>query len=408
MPKFIYKAKKGLDQVLEGAIEAENQEDAISKLTSQGIFLVSVKEAAAVAAESAGKTKKANIPRKRVTQKEILNFTQKLTTLVRARLDLLSSLRILYEQAENLTFREIILEIYNSTKEGKAFSNSLERFPKLFSSLYVNLIKTGETSGNLDFALEQISDFLMHEDNLKSKIKVALAYPVLLLFVGAASIFVLINFVVPRLKPLFANLGKDLPLITRVLLKLSEFSSKTWLGIGGMIGAIILFLYYKKGSNVFNLFLIKLKMRIPIVKNLTKNQELAQFSRAFGLLLKSGVPALKSLEISIPTINNPQFKAELNRVCLEVVSGQGLSKSMASFTSLPKFFVQMIAIGEESGRLSEVMEEIYASCSQQVEADIALITALIEPVLILVLGLILGTIVLSILLPTFQITQMVR
>lgn len=408
MPKFIYKAKKGLYQVIEGEIEAENKDDAINKLTSQELFLVSINEAYVAVADCSAKAKKANIFRKKITQKEILNFTQKLTTLVRARVELLSSLRILYEQADNLTFRDIILEIYNSTKEGKAFSKSLERFPKLFPSLYVNLIKTGETSGKLDFALEQISDFLMHEDNLRAKIKVALAYPILLLFVGLASIFVLINFVVPRLKPLFANLGKDLPFITKVILNLSEFSSKTWLGVGVVIGVIILFLYYKKGSNVFNLFLIKMKMCIPIVKRLAKNQELAQFSRAFGLLLKSGVPALKSLEISIPTINNPQLKEELNKVCLEVASGQGLSKSMASFTGLPKFFIKMIAVGEESGRLTEVLEEIYASCSQEIEADIALITSLIEPVLILILGLILGTIVLSILLPTFQITQMVR
>lgn len=408
MPKFIYKAKKGLYQALEGEIEAENQDEAINKLTSQGLFLVAINEAAPAAAALSVKIKKVNILRKKVTHKEVFNFTQKLTTLIRARVELLSSLRILYEQADNLTFREIVLEIYNSTKEGKTFSSSLARFPKLFSSLYVNLIKTGETSGKLDFALEQISDFLMREDNLRSKIKVALAYPILLLSVGLASIFVLINFVVPRLKPLFAGLGKDLPLITKVILNLSEFSSKTWWGIGAVIAAIVLFLYYKKGNTVFDLFLSKLKMSIPIVKRLAKNQELAHFSRAFGLLLKSGVPALKSLEISIPTINNPQLREELNKVCLEVASGQGLSKSMASFTSLPKFFIKMIAVGEESGRLYEVLEEIHTSCSQEIEADIALATALIEPLLILILGLILGTIVLSILLPTFQITQMVR
>ncbi|MGB4521547.1 MAG: type II secretion system F family protein, partial [Candidatus Omnitrophota bacterium] len=153
MPKFIYKAKKGLYQVLEGEIEAENKDEAINKLTTEGLFLVAVNEAAAVEANSANKTKKVNILRKKVTQKEVFGFTQKLTTLIRARVELLSSLRILYEQADNLAFREIILEIYNSTKEGKAFSSSLARFPKLFPSLYVNLIKTGETSGKLDFAL---------------------------------------------------------------------------------------------------------------------------------------------------------------------------------------------------------------------------------------------------------------
>ncbi len=407
MPKFTYKAKKGLYQILEGEIEADNQDEAVSKLTSQGLFPVALNEAIPVEAP-AQKTKKTNRPRRKVSTKEIFNFTQKLTTLIRARVELLSSLRIIYEQTENLTFQEIILEIYNSTKEGKAFSESLGNFPKIFSPLYVNLIKTGETSGKMDFALEQISDFLMRDENLKTKIKVAMAYPVLLLFVGVASIFVLINFVVPKLKPLFEGLGKDLPLITKVILKMSELSNKTWWITGGIVAAVILILYYQKGSSFFGNLLTKVKTYIPVINRLAANQELAYFSRAFGLLLKSGVPALKSLEISIPTINSPRLREELNKVCSEVASGQALSKSMEAFTSLPKFFTKMIAVGEESGRLSEVLEEIHNSYDQQIESDIALITSLIEPVMILVLGLILGTIVLSILLPTFQITQMVR
>jgi len=407
MPKFIYKAKKGLYQILEGEIEAENQDEAVSKLTTQGLFPVALSEVIPVESPEQ-KTKKVNKPRKKVTAKEVLNFTQKLTTLIRARVELLSSLRIIYEQTDNLTFQEIVLEIYNSTKEGKAFSNSLAHFPNIFSPLYVNLIRTGETSGKMDFALEQISDFLMREDNLRTKIKVAMAYPVLLLFVGVASIFVLINFVVPKLKPLFEGLGKDLPLITRVILRLSEFSNKTWWLMGGIIAAVIIIIYHQKGSSFFSQLIVKLKMHIPVISRLAKSQELAYFSRAFGLLLKSGVPALKSLEISTPTINNPKLREELSKVCSEVASGQALSRSMETFTSLPRFFTKMIAVGEESGRLSEVLEEIHNSYSQQVEADIALVTSLIEPVMILVLGLILGTIVLSILLPTFQITQMVR
>ncbi len=407
MPKFTYKAKKGLYQILEGEIEAENQEEAVNKLTVQGLFPISLNEVIPVEAPTQTVKKPAK-PRRKISSKEVLNFTQKLATLMRARVELLTSLRIIYEQTENLTFQELIQDIYNSTKEGKAFSSSLSNFPKIFSPLYINLIKTGETSGKMDFALEQISDFLMRDDALKGKIKVALAYPVLLLMVGVASIFVLINFVVPRLKPLLEGLGKDLPIITKVILRLSEFSNRTWWITGGVIAAVVIFLYYNKGSSFFSGFMSTVKMHIPIIKRLAKNQELAHFSRAFGLLLKSGVPALKSLEISTPTIGNPRLREELSKVCQEVASGQSLSKSMEAYTSLPKFFTKMIAVGEESGRLSEVLEEIHNSYNQQIESDIALVTSLIEPVMILVLGLILGTIVLSILLPTFQITQMVR
>lgn len=407
--KFNYKAKKGLDEKLEGYIEAENQEEAVNKLNAQGLFPISIVEVKLLSAEAAsGKKKQASSRRKKVSSKEVLQFTRKLATLSRARVELLSSLRIIHDQTDNLYFKEIILEIYNATKEGKAFSETLARFPNIFSSLFTNLIKTGEATGKLDFALSQISDFLSRDDTLKNKVKVALAYPALLLLVGVASIFVLINFVIPKLKPLFSGLGKDLPFVTKLILQLSELSNKSWWIIVAAAGAVFLFLYYQKGGKFFKQAIAELKRKTPVIKQLVRNQELAYFARAFGLLLKSGVPALKSLEIATPTISDPKLRDELSKVCLEVAAGKSLSWSMENFTTLPKFLVKMVAVGEESGRLTEVLDEVYDSYTQATESDIALVTSLIEPVLILVMGSILGTIVLSILLPTFQITQMVR
>ncbi|MDD5431533.1 MAG: type II secretion system F family protein [Candidatus Omnitrophica bacterium] len=409
MPKFIYKAKKGLHQTVDGHIEAINRDDAVNKLTSQGLFPISISEHTTAADAGTSKTKKAKvIINKKISSKEILQFTLKLTTLIRARVELLSSLRIIYEQADNQRFREVIHEIYNATKEGKTFSDSLAKFPNIFSTLFINLIRAGEASGKLDFALEQISDFLTREDNLRTKIRVALAYPILLMLVGLSSIFILINFVIPKLKPLFEGLGKDLPLITKIILQISAFSNKTWYIIAGIIAAVILYIYFKKGTSTFINILVKIRTKLPIIKRLSRNQDLAYFSRAFGLLIKSGVPALKSLEVSIPTISDPALKDELKKVCKEVASGQTISKSAENYTSLPKFFTKMIAVGEESGTLSDVLDEIYNSYNREIEADIALITSLIEPLMILVMGVILGTIVLAILLPTFQITQMVH
>jgi type II secretory pathway component PulF len=346
--------------------------------------------------------------KKKVTVKEVLVFTQKLTTLSRAKVELLSSIKILYEQTESPRFKEVILEVYNGTKEGKPFSESLSHFPGVFSPLYVNLVRSGEASGHLDVALEQVSEFLYREESLKSKILVAMAYPALLLSVGLVSIFVLINFVIPKLKPMFDGLGGKLPLITKIILNLSALSNKSWVYIFGALAAAVAFLYFQKGSKFFGGIIRNVKMHLPVVSRLSRNQEMTHFARSLGLLLNSGVAALKAIEIATLTVENPRSKEELKKVYQEVAQGQRLSKSMEDHTHLPSFFVKMVAVGEESGRLGEVLEEIARSYTQQLEGDIALISSLIEPILILSLGLVLGTIVLAILLPTFQVTQIVH
>ncbi len=414
MPNFSYKAKNGLTNTVEGVIEAESQEDALAKLVRQGLFPISVEMIeVSIAARAAPFRKKLKLQislmgKKWISVREVLVFTQKLTTLSRAKVELLSSIKILYEQTESPRFKEVILEVYNGTKEGKPFSESLSHFPGVFSPLYVNLVRSGEASGHLDVALEQISEFLYREENLKAKILVAMAYPSLLLSVGLVSIFVLINFVIPKLRPIFDGLGGKLPLITKIILNISTLSNKSWMWVFGALAAIIIFLYYQKGSKFFGLIARNLKTRLPVISRLSRNQEMTHFARSLGLLLNSGVPALKALEVATLTVENPKSKEELKKVYQEVAQGQRLSKSMEDHTHLPNFFVKMVAVGEESGRLGEVLEEISRSYTQQLESDISLINSLIEPILILALGLVLGTIVLSILLPTFQVTQIVH
>jgi len=408
LPKFNYKAKKGLNETVSGSLEADNHDEALNKVTAQGLFPIEVNEVTAPATKATGKTRRKKKISKKISQKEILTFTQKLTTLVRARVELLASLKILYEQTENACFKEVILEICNLIKEGKALSEGLVRFPRIFPSLYVSIVKAGEASGRLDSALEQISDFLERDENLRTKIQVALAYPTLLVFVGLGSIFLLMNFVVPRLKPIFEGIGRDLPLITKIVLQVSELSNKTWWIILGVGALVIFILYRRKGSAFFKRFLTAFKTHMPILKRLTKNQEMARFSRALALLIKSGVPALRSLEIATFSVENVKLKKGLEEACKNVASGQTLSRSMETLTTLPNFFTKMVAVGEESGRLAEVLDETSHSYIQQVEFDITLITSLLEPIFILVLGVVLGTIVLSILLPTFQITQVVH
>jgi type II secretory pathway component PulF len=404
--RFLYSAKRGLQDVVEGTIDAENEQEVLNRLTAEGLFPVSVRPADQE--KSAQKQAEETRVNKRITSRDILDFTNKLATLTRARVELLSGLRILYEQTENERFRKVINEIYDSIKEGKSFSDSLARFPRVFSPLFVNIIKAGETTGRLDAALEQMSDFLSRQESLKNRVIVALAYPTLLLLVGFMSIFILITFVVPRLKPIFDTMGNKLPAITKVILAVSMMSYKVWWLLFGLIAGVLLFLVQEKGRDFMQGVFRKIMGMIPVLKRLVRNQELIHFSRALSLLIRSGVSAVNSLEIASSGIADNDFRAELKGAGAEVSSGQSLSRSLGKCPSLPAFFNRMIAVGEESGRLPDVLDEITGSYTQQVDSDIALITSLLEPVLIFLLGVVLGSIVLAILLPTFQITQFVR
>lgn len=408
MAVFYYKAKKGMRDVVNGTVDAEDQADALYKIEQLDLFPLSVTRTPEQSLPGRAVKQAPAARRSRITSEELLNFVKKLTTLSRARVELLSSLRILHEQTENPVFQEMILELYNTTKEGRFFSYSLMKFPKVFSPLFVSIIKAGEASGRLDISLEQISDFMSREQGLKNKVRIALAYPTLLSVVGMFSVFVLLNFVVPKLRPILEGMGSDLPLITRCVLQLSYMINKSWLaGLVVCVG-VILFLYMRKGQDFIFRGLMKAGELIPVVRRLTRNQELAYFTQALALLLKSGIPALKAFETAQETIDDPLMRRELGVVCRNIAAGQTIARSLADHTHFPDFFIKMTAIGEESGRLVEVLDEIANSYRQQIETDLSVVTALLEPFLILVIGVIMGGIVLAILLPTFQITQFIR
>jgi type II secretory pathway component PulF len=418
MAKFIYKAKKGVKELIEGSIEAQNEDEALAKLSGQGLFTVSIVQAPAggqgtgfrgqgTGDRAQGTEQKIKISRRKISAQEVLLFSRKLLTLLHAKVDLLSSLKVIRDQTDNAQLGEVIARICVQVKEGRTFSETLEAYPKVFAPLFVNLVKAGEATGKLDYSFEQITEYMSREQAMRTKIRAALAYPVLLLGVGLVSIFVVISFVVPKLKPMFESARGQLPLLTKIIFSLSDFSAKGWLFIVAAAAAAALIIYAKGGAGFLKNLIMRAGMRIPIIRKMSENRELVNFTRALSLLLKSGVVALKAIEISSRVLDNPKLKGQLKKVHDEIASGETMAKSMDKYTDLPKFFTKMIAVGEESGRITEVLEEISASYSQQVEADTMLVSSLMEPLLILVLGVILGVIILSILLPTFQITHMV-
>jgi type II secretory pathway component PulF len=420
MPIYRYKAKKGVNELIEGALSAESQEDAVNKLSQKGLFPVEIeeKEEQAITASKKNRTSifskfsfKINIRRKtarKIHTKQLLVFTQKLATLMRAKIELLPALQILFDQTVDEDFKLVIKTVYNQVKKGIPLSRSLEDYPRIFSPLYVSIIKAGEASGSMDEALSNILDFMKRKEALKNKVIGALIYPAILLFVGFVSVILILTFVVPKLKTIFSDLQTALPVFTKVILSISNFTVDNWPYeiIGGCALAYFLFIF-KDGALVKNVA-AGLSFKLPLIKRVIKNQELTNFSRSFSLLIRTGVSPLESLEIAALTVENLKMKEQLLEAAVSIKEGKTIADSLGKFETLPDFFISMIAVGEESGRLKDVLDEIASSYTEEIDSDINVITSILEPVLILSIGVILGAIVIAILLPVFQVTQIIQ
>ncbi|MFZ5801372.1 MAG: type II secretion system F family protein [Candidatus Omnitrophota bacterium] len=401
MAKFLYKAKKNPQDTIQGMLEESSREAAIEKLFKMGLTPVEVLEELPAAKPSVTKIKS-----RRISRQALVVFTHQLHTLIKSGVELLSCLRILQEQESNLQFKAVLVDLFETVKDGASFSQSLARHPAVFPRVYVNMIIAGEASGNLQTSLKQLCVYLDRIEDLRLKLRQALAYPILMIGVGLISIFVLLTFVIPRLSQMFSDLDIKLPLPTQVLLWTGNFMKNWWwLAIAVLIIGIYLIslLAAKKGGG----WILQMRFRLPIVKRLFYKQAMVNFTTALGLLLKSGVPLFEALSVATALLEEKAMIKELEAAREQVKVGVSLSQSLSSAKFFSPFLVQMIRVGEEGGRLEEVISEISLTYSQALESDLKIVSSLIEPLIILILGVAIGAIVISMLLPIFQINVMV-
>ncbi|MDX9701450.1 MAG: type II secretion system F family protein [Candidatus Auribacterota bacterium] len=428
MATFIYKAKKGPSNVVEGSIDAENQADAINKLTFMGYFPISVTPAGsgvAVSRKSApskkpvpqSSGKPAGQPKdrsvhialfQRITIRDLGAFTRQLADLLDSGVTLYRSVQILYEQCTNPPFKKVLGEIQQSIKDGNTLHESLSRHPKVFSSLFVNMVKSGEIGGMLEAVLERLADFTEQEDETRSKIKSAMVYPMLMGAVGILMIVILLTFVIPRLVKLFTDMGQALPLPTQILITISTIMSEYWwMTAIGIALAIYLFKRWKQ-TDTGAYMIDKLKLRIPVIHDLVLKNEIARFGRTLSTLLNNGVPILQSLSIIVDTIDNRVVRAEIKDAIDDISKGAKLGECLRRSTIFPALFVNMVAVGEESGHVEKSLEKVAESYDKQVDRAIKVFTTMLEPVMIVVLGAVLGAIVISIILPIFDISNIAK
>lgn len=404
MALYKYRAKKGPHEIVEGTIEARSEAEAVEKISAQGYLPVRIEGTgpAVQPKEEPPKPKQ----KRRIKGRQITVFTRQLASLLKSGVPILTSLNIIAEQSENAALKNVIHVIHDRVKDGATFSFSLSQYPYYFSALYVAMVRSGETSGALPEVLFRITDYRSRQEEMLSRLRMALAYPILMAIVGIATIIFMLTFVMPRLMNIFTTLGQNLPLATRMVISTSHFLRQWWVWLA--VGAVIAVVRWQLKTAVARRFVSRITLRLPLLGNLAVRIELSRFSRTMELLIKSGIPILKAIEIAVPVVGNEVLREKLLESYKELEQGGSLGKSLKSAKVFPVFMSNLIIVGEESGKLSDALSEVANAYERDTEETIKIMTNLLEPLMILVMGLIVGFIVIAMLLPIFEINVMSR
>jgi type IV pilus assembly protein PilC len=402
MPLYYYRAKSGPDKLVEGEIEAPDQETALKRIEEKGFFPIKLEE------KKIEKRLPSKLTFKKINPRKITVFSRELSILLKSGVPILKALEFMGKQTEDKVFKTIIKGLYSDVKEGESFSSALSKYPKVFSPLYISMVKAGEDSGRLEEVLNILSFYRQQREDLISKTKVALIYPLIMLVVGIFTVIFMLTFVMPRLMNIFSQLGTQLPLPTRMIIYSSEFLKEKWL-ILVIIFVFFIFIYLKgRNRPQIRWLLSKWKLKTPFIKKFVLSKEIAHFSRTFEVLIRSGVSILKALELSIPVLNNEIIKQEFLKSAKDLKEGGSLGDSLKKSKIFAPFMVSLISIGEESGKLDQSLSELANIYEKNLEETIKVFLTFLEPMMILIMGGLIGFIVMATLLPIFQINIMLR
>jgi type II secretion system protein F len=406
MGTFQYTATDRTAKIIHGSMEAADERAVVAWLRANGYYPIKVGHPGGATETGASAVWFPTTFARGPAAQDVLAFTQQLATLLEAGMELDRSLAILLDLTDNQRFRSILRSILTDVQTGSSFADSLAKHPRLFSRLYVNMVKAGEASGVLEVILTRLSGFLERSKAVRDEVTSALIYPILLLLVGGGAVVVMMNFVIPRFAQIFADTKQLMPLPTRILLAVSGFTTDYWwvfigLIIVGWIG-LRAYLQTDQGKMQWDQW----KLSLPLLGSLIREIEVSRFARTFGTLLQSGVPVLNAVSIVKETVTNRVIAAAMSRLQEGVKRGEGISGPLRATATFPSFSIHMARVGEETGRLEEMLIKVADTYDERVRRTVKRLTSLLEPVLILALGLIVGFIVLSMLLAIFSINEL--
>lgn len=399
MPSYQYKARDRQGRMINAVIEADDLRTAARNLREKGFFIAEIKE------PGRGLSADIKIPGMDPAPnlKDLAIFSRQLATMLNAGLPIVQAMAILEKQTEKKKFQQILKEVRNEVEGGANFSEGLSKH-KIFNRLFINLVRAGETSGTLDAILERLATFLENELALRGKIKSALTYPAIVFVFAIGVTYFLLTGIVPQFASILTGLGSELPLLTRILMGVSDFlKHATLLLVAVVVGAYFAFqAYYRTPKGRITVDRISLK--IPIFGNLLKKSALARFSRTFGLLISSGVNIVESLDITKGTAGNAIVEGILEDTKNAIQAGEPVATTLqANPNVFPPMVGSMVAIGEETGALDTMLQKIADFYEREVDEAVSALTAAIEPLMIIFLGLVVGVIVAGMFLPLFKI-----
>jgi len=404
MNTFYYKATDRLGKPIEGNLEAHDYQNAVAQLRGLNYFPIQI-------TNQQNKNLSIKSPllisglRNKISQKDLVSITQQLATLVDSGITLDKSLSILVDLAEKPQAKEVLTKIHKKVHAGSSFADALADFPKVFSKLYINMIRAGETGGTLASSLNSVASFLEKSEELKANIKSAMIYPAILSSVGGFAILILFTVVIPRFSKLFDELGSALPLPTKIMLFLSSSIINHWLAIIMVftlfLAGFVLYLREEKGKMHWD----GIVLRLPLFGSLAQKIEISRFSRTMATLLSSGVAILGALNITQAILSNRVIAATMSKLHQGLKEGNGLSQPLQQAGVFPPLAIHMIKIGEETGTLNEMLTKVANTYDREVERSIKQLISLIEPFMILSMALVIGFIVISMLLAIFSINE---
>lgn len=405
MTDFFYQATDRTGQLIEGNVDAPDFRAAVQRVRNLNYLPIQVSEQR----PKQNLLLNLKIPSFRffpvISQKDLLGITQQLATLISSGLTLDKSLSILVKLSEKKELRETLTEIQKRVHGGSTFADALAQYPQVFSRLYINMVRAGEAGGILGTVMLRLAGFLEKSHELKNNIQSALVYPILLTLVGGGAVVVLMTLVIPKFADIFGDMGQTLPLPTQLLLMLSGFISNYWWALlllfFGAIAAFRMYLKSEKGKYQWDSLMLKL----PLLGSLIQKIEVSRFSRTLSTLLSSGVPILQAFSIVSSILNNSVVVAAMEGLHKGLKGGKGIAAPLQQTTVFPPMAVHMIAVGEETGTLGEMLTKVADTYDKEVEQSIKGLISLIEPLMILLMGAVIGFIVISMLMAIFSIND---
>jgi len=400
MPMFEYTARNTTGQIQKGQLDVATKDDVSAYLRKNRLILVSVREAPKQISLSMGGP--------RIKTRDIVIFTRQFATMINAGLPLVQSLNILAAQTENKALREVTKAVVYDVESGNTLADAFSKHPKAFSDLYVNMVAAGEAGGILDTILLRLATFLEKNDALIRKVKGAMVYPGVIITVAMAAIAILLIFVIPTFQTMFAGAGLELPLPTRIVIGMSQFLIGYWWAMLLAIGAAIFGIRSYYGTPAGRRQIDGALLRSPVLGDVLRKSAVSRFTRTLGTLVSSGVSILEGLEITAKTAGNTIIHDAVMESRNSIAGGETIAAPLEKSKVFPPMVISMIAVGEQTGGLDEMLSKIADFYDEEVDVAVSALLSLMEPAMIVILGVIVGGMVIAMYLPIFDMMNAVQ